>query len=106
MTWRRLVVEHYWKPDSARIKKTVATVTKRFSTFYVKYHLKIPEGKTSEAQEAFSVYLVKCPAAQSVIGCINIQDELVIDKMIGHPNEDDVAKAKAFARKVQSLKFN
>ncbi len=44
----------------------------------VKYHLKVPPGKSAEAQEVFSSYLVKCPAAQSVIGCINIHDELSI----------------------------
>jgi hypothetical protein len=47
----------------------------------VKYHLKVQTGKADEARDAFSSYLVKCPAAQSVIGCINIQDELVIDEM-------------------------
>jgi hypothetical protein len=44
----------------------------------VKYYLKVPPGKSAEAQEVFSSYLVKCPAAQSVIGCINIHDELSI----------------------------
>jgi len=47
----------------------------------VKYHLKVPPGKSAEAREAFSSYLVKCPAAQSVMGCINIHDELSIEEM-------------------------
>jgi len=48
----------------------------------VKYHLKVPTGKSAEAKEAFSSYLVGCPAAQSVIGCIDIKDDLAIDEMI------------------------
>jgi len=47
----------------------------------VKYHLKIPADKTAEAQEAFSNYITRCPAAQSVIGCIKLEDKLVIEEM-------------------------
>ncbi len=46
----------------------------------VNYHLKIPKEKAAEANDAFSSYLVKCPAAQSVIGCIQIQDQLQIEE--------------------------
>jgi len=48
----------------------------------VNYYLKVPAGRSAEAREAFSSYLVKCPAAQSVIGCINIKDELVIEESV------------------------
>jgi len=44
----------------------------------VKYHLKVPEGKSTEVREAFSSYIKKCPAAQSVIGCIRITDDIEI----------------------------
>ncbi len=46
----------------------------------VKYHLKVPQDKVPEARESFSSYLAKCPAAQSVMGCINIQDDLIIEE--------------------------
>ena len=46
----------------------------------VLYHLKIPKEKAAEAREAFSTYLVRCPAAQSVIGCIRIEDQLIIEE--------------------------
>jgi organic hydroperoxide reductase OsmC/OhrA len=49
----------------------------------VKYHLKVPQGKTEEAKEAFSSYLISCPAAQSVIGCIGIKDDLVVEEIAG-----------------------
>ena len=46
----------------------------------VTYSLKVPKGKADEAREAFSSYLKGCPAAQSVIGCIRIRDELRIQE--------------------------
>ena len=49
----------------------------------VKYYLKVVEGKAKEAREAFSSYLTSCPAAQSVIGCIQIKDELIIEEAAG-----------------------
>jgi hypothetical protein len=49
----------------------------------VKYFLKVPAGKTDEAKQAMSVYISRCPAAQSVIGCIRIKDELIIEEMAG-----------------------
>ncbi len=51
----------------------------KITTIRVKYHLKILEDKTNEAKEAFGAYLVHCPAAQSLIACIAIQDELVLE---------------------------
>ena len=45
----------------------------------VKYHLKVSQEKAKEVKEVFSSYLTSCPAAQSVIGCINIKDDMVIE---------------------------
>ena len=45
----------------------------------VKYYLKIHPEKVAEAQDAFSSYLKFCPAAQSIMGCIEIKDDLVIE---------------------------
>jgi len=49
----------------------------------VKYHLKVAPGKAEESKEALSSYLSRCPAAQSVIGCIDIRDELVVEETPG-----------------------
>jgi hypothetical protein len=35
-----------------------------------------------EAKEAFSSYLNSCPAAQSVMGCIRIKDDIMIEETI------------------------
>jgi hypothetical protein len=45
--------------------------------------MKVPKGKKDEAKEALSAYLSRCPAAQSVIGCINIKDQAVIEEIEG-----------------------
>jgi organic hydroperoxide reductase OsmC/OhrA len=42
----------------------------------VHYSLKLPPDKRSEAQECFATYIKGCPAAQSVIGCIDIRHTL------------------------------
>ncbi len=47
----------------------------------VTYHLKVPQGKAVEAKSVFSSYLPFCPAAQSLIGCITIHDDLKIEEI-------------------------
>jgi hypothetical protein len=49
----------------------------------VKFYLKVLPGKVPEAREPFSSYLSSCPAAQSVIGCIRIKDDLIIEETAG-----------------------
>lgn len=48
----------------------------RISRIRVSYSLKVPAGKAEEAREVFAGYLRHCPAAMSVVGCIDIADEL------------------------------
>jgi hypothetical protein len=47
----------------------------------VAYHLKVPKGKAGDTREAFSLYLNFCPAAQSVIGCIHIRDNIDVEEV-------------------------
>jgi organic hydroperoxide reductase OsmC/OhrA len=51
----------------------------KITTIRVDYHLKLPADKKEAAKEAFGSYLKHCPAAQSVIGCIKIQDRLELE---------------------------
>jgi organic hydroperoxide reductase OsmC/OhrA len=46
----------------------------------VAYHLKVPKEKSGEAREAMQAYLIRCPAAQSVIRCIRIEDQLILEE--------------------------
>ncbi len=45
----------------------------------VHHHLKIARPEEADARWAFENYLQKCPAAQSVIGCIQIEHDLAIE---------------------------
>ena len=47
----------------------------------VHYSLSAPEDKWEDAKEALETYLPMCPAAQSVIGCIDISHELSLTPM-------------------------
>jgi organic hydroperoxide reductase OsmC/OhrA len=71
--------EHYWADVEGDIEN-VNNVLK-ITQIRVNYHLKVPKSKTNEAKEALSSYITLCPAAQSVIGCIQIKDEAVIEEM-------------------------
>lgn len=42
----------------------------------VRYFLKVPVAQQADARWGFENYIEKCPAAQSVIGCIQIDHEL------------------------------
>ena len=64
----------YWVDVEGDIEK-VNDIPK-ITQIRVMYHLKVSEAKAPDAKEAFSTYLTRCPAAQSVIGCIDIRDEL------------------------------
>ena len=45
----------------------------------VRYTLKVSPRREEDARWAFGHYIEKCPAAQSVTGCINIAHELNIE---------------------------
>ena len=71
--------EYYWADVEGDIEN-VNNVLK-ITQIRVTYHLKVPQGKVNPAREAISSYLTKCPAAQSVIGCIDIQDHAIIEEL-------------------------
>jgi len=47
----------------------------------VRYTIKVPPGKTEETRDALKVYMQKCPAAMSVIGCIDLSDSADITEL-------------------------
>lgn len=69
--------DRYW----AEVEGEIENVNKvlKITQIRVKYHLKVPKGKEEDAKHALSTYLTSCPAAQSVIGCIQIKDELIME---------------------------
>ena len=51
----------------------------KITRIHVHYLLKLPPEKRDDAKAAFENYMIRCPAAQSVIGCIDIQHELEME---------------------------
>jgi len=47
----------------------------------VHYILQVHRGKVEEARQSMDEYLHRCPAAQSVIGCIDLQHTMSIREM-------------------------
>ena len=70
--------ELYWADVEGDIEN-VNNVLK-ITQIRVKYHLKVSQEKSQEVKDAFSSYLTSCPAAQSVIGCIQIKDDIEIEE--------------------------
>ncbi len=73
-----LTTEDKYRADVEGDIEDVSGVLK-ITRIRVAYHLKAPEEKQAEAREAFGSYLKGCPAAQSVIGCIGLHDELIFE---------------------------
>jgi organic hydroperoxide reductase OsmC/OhrA len=71
--------QNYWADVEGDIED-VSNVLK-ITNIRVNYHLKVPKGKVDAAKEALATYLIRCPAAQSVIGCIDIRDEAEIEEV-------------------------
>jgi len=69
----------YWADVEGDIENVNGVL--KITRIRVKYHLKVPPGKVEESRKAFSSYLSFCPAAQSVIGCIDIRDDLMLEEM-------------------------
>ncbi len=66
----------YWAEVEGDIENVQGVL--KITQIRVNYHLTAEEEKTDVAREAFASYIASCPAAQSVIGCIDIKDDLVL----------------------------
>ena len=73
--------DRYWADVEGDIEN-VNNILK-ITQIRARYYLKVAQGKAGEAKEAFSSYLTFCPAAQSVIGCISIKDDIMIEEIKG-----------------------
>ncbi len=71
--------ERYWAEVEGDIENVQGVL--KITQIRVSYHLKVPPGKREEAQEAFSSYLTSCPAAQTVMGCIDLKDDIQIEEL-------------------------
>lgn len=71
--------ERYWADVQGDIENVDGVL--RITRIGVTYHLMLPHDKIADAREAFSGYIKRCPAAQSVIGCIRIEDNLALKEL-------------------------
>ncbi len=71
--------ETYWADVEGDIED-VDNVLK-ITQIRVNYTIKVPRGKVEDAKDALASYITFCPGAQSVIGCIDIQDTADIQEI-------------------------
>ena len=55
----------------------------KITRIHVHYDLKAPARQHADARKALENYITHCPAAQSVIGCIEITHELALEEFDG-----------------------
>ena len=68
----------YWAEVEGEIENAGGIL--KITTIRVGYHLKVPEDKVPDAEDSFSSYITTCPAAQSIAGCIKLEDKLIIER--------------------------
>lgn len=73
--------DRYWAEVEGDIEAVDNVL--RITRIRVRYHIDVPKGKTADAREALNRYISKCPAAQSVINCIEITDSAVVEEIEG-----------------------
>lgn len=71
--------ENFWADVQGDIEDVDGVL--KITRIRVDYHIAVPDGKEKDAREAMGTYLSRCPAAQSVLGCIEIVDNAVIEAL-------------------------
>lgn len=51
----------------------------RVTHIKVTYHLTIPSGKRADAERALAVFETRCPVAQTLKGCVQLEHHAVIE---------------------------
>jgi len=69
--------DNYWADVEGDIEDVNGVL--KITRIRVNYYLKVSSGKEEDAKQALKVYLAGCPGAQSVIGCIEILDNMTIE---------------------------
>ena len=66
----------------ARVKGRIENMNGvlKITQIRVHYRIKVPSEKADDTRQAFDAYLTDCPAAQSVIGCIDVDHDIEIEE--------------------------
>ncbi len=75
----RTPAENFWADVEGDIEDVDGVL--KITKIRVNYHLKVPPGKEEDARQCRAVYLTGCPGAQSVMGCIEILDNILIEEL-------------------------
>lgn len=73
---RRIATPEKWYRADVRGDIEDVDGVLKITHIHVHYTLKLPPDKRPEAQECLESYITSCPAAQSVVGCIDIAHTL------------------------------
>ncbi len=71
--------DNYWADVEGDIEDVNGVL--KITRIRVNYHLKTSSAKEEDARQVLKVYLEGCPGAQSVIGCIEILDNMVVERL-------------------------
>jgi hypothetical protein len=71
--------ENFWADVHGDIEEVNGVL--KITEIRVDYHLKAPRGKQEDAKEVLAMYITRCPAATSVMDCIRIKDQAVIEDL-------------------------
>jgi hypothetical protein len=71
--------DFYWADVEGDIENVNGIL--KITVIRTTFHLKAPKDKHENIKTAFSSYLVMCPAAQSILPCIRIVDNLVLEEL-------------------------
>jgi hypothetical protein len=71
--------EVYWADVEGDIEAVNGVL--KITEIRVAFHFKASKETHSEITTAFGSYLTQCPVAQSVIGCIRIEDKLILEEL-------------------------
>ena len=72
--------EHYWADVEGDIEDVDGVL--KITQIRVNYSLAVPKGKTQDAKDCLANYIKYCPGAQSVIGCIDIKDQVELSELV------------------------
>ena len=71
--------DRYWADVEGDIENVDGVL--KITQIRVRYSLKVDRGKAGDATAALSSYITRCPAVQSVIGCIDIRSDAAIEEL-------------------------
>ncbi|RTZ95097.1 MAG: hypothetical protein DSY90_14480 [Deltaproteobacteria bacterium] len=72
----RTFKDRFWATVTGDIESVRGVL--KITRIRVHYFIKVAKERHGDVDQAMGEYLVKCPAAQSVIGCIDITDTITM----------------------------